>query len=468
MKYRIWLAFLFISGIIYTTNAGNLNKSIKKPTGEILVIQNVNIIDMDNGVVVKKSDILISENKILKVGQNLEVPESAQTLNLDGRYVIPALFDMHTHISTENPWHEYHLALYRYFGIHAVNVTAGSDELKKLKTNNEKGVRKFILPEIYLASELIDGDPPLWGDDHNGPILTDTEVVEPTLLNLKEKGYKDIKIYNQLQEDVYLKMLETAEKLDLRVIGHVPYSLSLAKRLDFRHQRIDHLDGYLEVAYEGNQDVLQTPGIQRPKLLADGFDEDKMIEAAQRTAKRGIWNSPTHVLFSSLTDSTYVDEVMNGEISKWLDPTLQKHWRGVVENENSMPHLRSEKYRDIHRNMISILHNSGAKLLAGTDAPQPVLLYGHSLHKELQYFVEAGLTPYEALKTATVNPAEFLGLDDQGKIKKGYLAEMVILKENPLTDIQNTLSIEGYVSANNYMDKQKMKELLISIKEKIN
>lgn len=467
MKYGIGLSILFAIGVIFSPNTNNLFEATQKNTEEqTLIIQNVNIINMDEDRVFEERDILISNDKILRIGKNLDVLNGAEIQDLKGRYIIPALFDMHAHISTENPWYRYHLSLFRYFGIHSVNFMAGSDELKSLKKQVENN--NNVSPKIYLASELIDGDPPLWGEDHNGPVITDPENVEESLKELKDKGYSEIKVYNQLQEDVYLEILDLAEDLDLRVVGHIPYSLSINSRLDPRHKRIEHLDGYLELAYKGDRDVLQTPKFQRTTLLTDGFDKDKMTEAARKTAERDIWNCPTHVLFSSLTDSSYINEVMEGDIFNLLDPTLERFWNNVVQNKDQMPHLRSENYRDVHLEMIGSLHEEGAKILAGTDAPQPILLYGHALHKELQYFVEAGMTPFEAIETATVNPVEFLGLENQGKIKEGYKAELIILGDNPLMDIKNTLSIEGYISESSYMDRQEMRGLITSIKDQVN
>ena len=138
-----------------------------------LLIRDVNIIDMESDRVLKSYDMLIEGEKIKRVRRQIEVSQDVEEISLSGRYLIPALFDMHAHISTQNPWHEYQLALYRYFGIHAVNFMAGNDSLRKLKNSIAKSDDEYQLaPKIYLASELIDGDPPLWGEQHNGPIIT--------------------------------------------------------------------------------------------------------------------------------------------------------------------------------------------------------------------------------------------------------------------------------------------------------
>lgn len=439
--------------------AGNLQPETPDSS---LVIRNVQVIDIENGQVLENRDIWIEDERIIEIGVDLKVSD-AEEIDLSGHYVIPALFDMHAHIAHQNPWHEYQLALYRYFGIHYTQFMTGNEGLRKLADDHQIPSSDFIAPQIFLASELIDGDPPRWGEDHDGPVITDPEEVETHLEQLKEKGYSDIKVYDQLSEEVYLEILETAGKLGLRVVGHVPHSLSAENRLDARHQRIDHLEGYLELAFDGES---SSDSPNRNELL-NGFSRERMAEAAGITADRKIWNTPTHVVFSSLLDSAYTQEVMYGEFSNLPDPTLQNFWNGAAQNPNAMPHLKSEKFRKVHLEMIQILHESGAKIMAGTDAPLPVLLYGHSIHKELQYFVDAGMSPAEALETATVHPADFLELDNLGKIKEGYQAELVFLKENPLEDISNTLTFEGYFSGNQYMPQKNMKKLLLTIREEL-
>lgn len=426
-----------------------------------ILIKSVNIISMASEEIQRNQDVLITDGIIVEIDYDIEPPQEAQIIEANGKYLMPALFDMHAHIGDENPFHQYQLGLYRYFGVHHVNLMVSNDKIKSIKESiGGRYNSELKIPNLYLASELVDGDPPLWGEEHTGPILVDAKNVEKVLKELQLKGYKDIKVYDQLSEDVYLEILDVADHLGLRVVGHVPFSLSIENRLDKRHQRIDHLDGFWELAYDG--DLSNLPGMSMDRLnrLVDNFNHDKFKSVSQKTAKNNIWIVPTHTLYSALLDHDYADEIMNGEYSEWLDPTLAGWWGAVVDDDNHMPHIRSEEFRDIHLKMISILHKDGVRLMAGTDAPLPLLMYGRSLHKELESFTKAGLTPYEALETATVYPAEYLGMNDMGKILKGYQAEIVFLERNPLDNINNTLSISGYYSNNKYVSKPEMEEYL--------
>jgi hypothetical protein len=458
--YSPSILVLIIATLFNGQNCQN-NSYLNTDQYSTFLFQNTNIVSMQSDEILSGKDLLISNGIIQKIGVGIEPEFDTVVIDASGQYLMPALFDMHAHIGEENPFLTYQLGLYRYFGVHNVNLMAGNDSIISIKQSvGGQYNEELKTPHLHLASELIDGHPPLWGDQHNGPVLVDVDEVEQVLSELKEKGYSDIKVYDQLTEEVYLKILEVSQQMGHRVVGHVPTSLSLGNRLDVRQQRIDHLYGFWELAYDG--DISELPGmsLERIEVLIDGFNEDKFRAASKQTADNNIWVVPTHVLYSALLDEDYADEIMTGEYSMWLDPSLQGWWSAVANDAEQMPHLRNEEFRDIHMHMISVLHEEGVRLLAGTDAPLPLLMYGRALHKELELFTLAGLSPFEAIKTATVYPAKYLGLSDLGIIAEGNQAEIIMLERNPLENITNTLSISGYFSENKYLSRRDMEEYL--------
>lgn len=439
---------------------------INNKDSSTILIQNVDIISMQTDELLAGKDLLISNGKIEKISVGIDPNSSTKVIDAEGQYIMPALFDMHAHIGVENPFLNYHLGLFRYFGVHHVNLMASNDEIVSVKQSvSGRFDDELKAPHLHLASELVDGDPPLWGEEHNGLILVDVEEVEPALLELKEKGYRDIKVYDQLSEDIYLKILDISKQVGLRVVGHVPSSLTHDNRLDARQQRIDHLYGFWELAYNGDISELPDMSMERIEILIDGFNEERFNSAAKQAAEKNIWVVPTHILYSALLDEQYIDEIMSGKYSQWLDPSLQSFWGTVVNDEEQMPHMRNEDFRTIHHKMITGLHEAGVRMMAGTDTPMPLLMYGRSLHKELELFTKAGLSPFEALQTATVHPAEYLELENSGIIAEGYKAELVLLDKNPLEDITNTLSITGYFTRNKYLNKTEMEKYLINMIE---
>jgi len=433
----------------------------------VLILQGVHVITMESEEILENQDLKIVDGVIESIGSNISVPRNSVVVNAEGLFLMPALYDMHAHVSPQNPWHVYQMSLYTYFGIHHVNLMTGSEGHREMAEQFNNGEIKSV-PKINLASELIDGDPPMWGEQHNGPVLTHISQVDSTLIVLKEKGYRDLKVYNRIPKDIYTAILERADELDMRVIGHVPFALDAESQLDSRHQRIDHLEGYLKLAYGGDNSDLKGPGAHRTPELIEGYDPEKMLEAATLTAEREIWNTPTHVLYSSLLDSLYIEEVIHGEYSDLLDPGLSNFWTAIVSDKNQMPFLRSPEFQEIHRDMVRILHEAGARILAGTDSPLPVLLYGHSLHKELQYFVDAGMSPYEALQTATVNPAEYLEMNNSGKVAQGYMANLILLRYNPLENIKHTLEIDAVIAGNKYLNRSDIRTKLKQVWESLN
>lgn len=407
-----------------------------------LAITDCNVITMKSNTVLRHRTILISGDKIVTV-----VPAAAwvnkdnvATIEGSGRYVMPALAEMHIHVNEYSNW-VFDLLL--AYGVTTIRVMAGSEAVLKWRDSVNRDVK--IAPEIHVASELIDGNPPLWGDLHNGPVVTDADSVEYIIGNQMAKGYEFIKVYNRLEPAVYKKFRELCFARNIRLTGHIPIRLNKKDFLSAQTGEIEHLTGYAQLA--SNIDTIPAEAIARNSDLAydlesaKNYSEDKISRAARLTKQYNIWNCPTLSVLETRADSAFCKQLPNTPLAQKLKPLLT-WW--TARNFSLTP--EENNLRLFKRRMVKELYKNKALLLAGSDSPVPWAVPGLALHQELTYLVAAGLSNYDALKTATVNPALWFGKAyDKGTIESGKRADLLILSANPLEDIANTQKIVSVV-----------------------
>jgi len=199
-------------------------------------------------------------------------------------------------------------------------------------------------------------------------------------------------------------------------------------------------------------------------LLADRIDEAKIVEIAVATAEAGVWNVPTEAMFEHWTSEIPVREMRDwpemrymplGTIGQWAASKQQ-----VLNDPAYDPEIAASAI-EIRRKLILALHKAGAGLLLGSDAPQVFNVPGFAIHRELEYLVASGLTPYEALRTGTVNPARFFGQERVfGTVETGKEADLVLLDSNPLDEISNAGRIHGVMLRGRWLDRKELDGIL--------
>jgi hypothetical protein len=227
---------------------------------------------------------------------------------------------------------------------------------------------------------------------------------------------------------------------------------------------MEHLNQILESSSSRSHELFQVPGREwsskYDKLTLDTFDVGKFKKLIAILAKNHSWQVPALVrnrvwAFRGervISDDGRLRYVPANEVATW-----RKLWRSEQESETSIPHRLWEKQLEV----VLAMHQASVPLLAGTDLGGDFIYPGFSLHDELSLFAQAGLTPGEALKTATYNPAKFLGMVDRlGTVEKGKLADLVLLDANPLQDIHNTRKIRAVVLNGRYLDRAALDKLL--------
>lgn len=361
-----------------------------------LAIVNVDVIPMDAERVLHRQTVLVRNGSVEHIGPSgdIALPGDAVVIDGEGRFLLPALTDMHVHMRRSEA------GAYVRSGIATVRNMWGYSALPALAADIAGSV--VIGPTIHTASPGVDGDPPQWPET---VLVTTTSQVATHVAPLAAQGYRWLKVYSRLQPGVFDSVMRTALALGMLPIGHVPLSVDLRSALEAGMHSIEHLTGY--------DRAVSATGRGGTGAWADALPA-RFGELVGLSVSSGVWNCPTLAIYAFLAG--------------------QQH---------------SAAQRDLiianRRAFVKLLHDAGARLLAGSDAGIDVVAPGASLHDELGEFVRAGLSPYEALRIATVSAAEFLGRPGLGTIAPGKDAELLLVNGNPLAAIGHARSIAGVV-----------------------
>lgn len=390
------------------------------------VFKDVNIITMCNDSILFRHSVLVKNRKIVDIGifEEMEIPKDAHIIDGNDQYLIPGLCDMHVHFNFDDD-----RILYIANGVTLIRNMWGAPYHLKVRKKIKK--KCLIGPELYTTGPLIDGLNPYWPGSF---IISDKENVFEALSQMKKDGYDAIKVYDKLTKEVYDEIIRVAKELEMPVVGHVAQSLSVRDVLFSGQTSIEHLVGY--ESYYG---------------------VDLIIE---ETVKSGIWNCPTLLVHKNYENLDSLKMNPPSEI-KYVSQSQVEYWKTLNQRKNK----RFEK--DLK--LLNTLTNNNANIIAGTDVGNPYLVAGFSLHEELSIMQDAGLTPFQVLLSATRNCAKMLGYESRlGTIEKGKDADLVLLKNNPIENINNTKSIVGVMTKGSWYPKEDLNSMLEMVAAKKN
>lgn len=430
------------------------------------IIENVNIINVVDGSILKGAYVVIEKDRIIKILPR-KGSDHGQLIDGTNKYLIPGLWDMHTH-----NWNsEQFFPLLIANGVTGIRDMFGDmRNIKKWRSEMQEG--KIIGPVIYASGPIVDGSKPVWP---GSVALSSPDQVRGKIDSLKQSvGVDFVKVYSLLPKSVYVKVAEEAKAQGLTFQGHIPDEVTILEAAKAGQKSQEHLINFILESSDSLDLVQQiaksktTPGIRnntaKLKVMLRTFSETRLASLTNELAKYNTWICPTLTVNRSLgrlRDTTFT----NDSRMHYMMPSLKAMWNPT--NDFRFKNLDDE-YFDLNRKMFALqlkvvkqLHQSGVKLLAGTDFPNPYCFPGFSLHDELQLMVQAGLTPLQALQTATINPAQFIGnIKDYGTVESGKVANLVLLSSNPLDDIRNTKTISGVLVNGKYLNSGELKEML--------
>jgi imidazolonepropionase-like amidohydrolase len=436
---------------------------------QTLIITHATIIDTVTGKTQPNTTVVIDKNRITRVIPSSKADlKSGQVIDAKGQYLIPGLWDMHTHVyfdSTAADGTDLVLPLFFANGITGIR-DMGSALDPVLHARDEIAAHRLSGPRMIVSGPMLDGPK----SHYKAAIAIATPADGRKAVNmLKTRGVDFIKVQSGVPREAYLAIADESKKLGIPFEGHVPDAIRASEAIAANQRTFEHLIGIFEASSPDETKYLT--GKKTVGMFLDTYDPTREAAIIQLIAKNQVWQCPT--LFWErgqwLVDA--IDYTKDPDLAYAPHTWVDKHWpaaqKGILKSLDTDPLPVREKFVTHELDIVRKLHAANVPFLAGTDTPAGVdVIPGISLHLELQRFVAAGFTPLEALQTATLNPAKFYNkLNDYGTVQPGRIADLVLLDANPLNDIANTRKIAAVISDGRYLSRQDLAELRIKLKQ---
>ena len=440
--------------------------------GADLAIENVTVIDAANGTRPAQT-VLVEDGRIVDVQRAGESVRAEQVVDGTGRFLIPGLWDFHIHLTYDERFTEGMPGMFLSHGITSVRDTGGPLELVVPAVERIRAME--TAPRVFFAGPLLDGEHVVY-DGENRPLLgianPDEATARANMARLAEAGVDFVKIYEMVSPDVFAVLVEEAESRGLPMDGHVPLSMQ-ARDVGPRVQSLEHLRN-IEMDCVSDP---ETPLAERRRLLdnPDGIPganlRSQLHEAYRLPSVAAYDEGECRQVIESMRNTIQVPTLRLNALSL-QPPHTRSDWSEVLETlpvevaaDWGAGDLGGRSVDPTFPNwslhLVNLMHAADVPIGAGTDTPIGYAAPGYSLHSELEMLVRAGLSPIEALRSATLRPAEFFGMDDEiGTIEAGRLADLVLLDENPLDDITNTRSVRAVVTKGEYLDRARLDALV--------
>lgn len=419
-----------------------------------LAIVSVTVIPMDRERTEPDQTVIVRGDRIEALGPDasVTVPPGARRIEGRGKFLIPTLSEMHAHIPPGNATDAEIarvLTLYAVNGIGTVRGMLGDPKHLPLRDRANRG--EILSPWIYTS-----------GPSFNGSSASSAAVAVQMVKDQKAAGYDLLKIHPGVKREVFDAMAAAADAAGIRFAGHVPLDVGLMRALEARYATIDHIDGYVEALAREGASGSEMFGLNLTGVL----DESRIPALVEATRKAGVQIVPTEALFrhwvgpdepETMRAWAEMQYVPKDQLSQWVE-SKKKLMAGSTPAERA-------RFLEVRGRLIKALHAGGAGLLLGSDGPQVWNVPGFSVHRELRYLVQAGLTPYQALETGTRNVAVFFGTSaDRGTIAQGKRADLVLLEGNPLADIGNSSKIGAVVLGGRLLTKDEIDKQLAGLR----
>ena len=422
---------VYISVVIVTFAANSAaNPNHTAAASEVLAIHDVHVLTMEDEEIKRNYTVIVRDGRIDRMGpaNDIEIPENAQMITGE-LYLMPGLAEMHGHIPgpDQHMDPEETLRMYLAQGITTVRGMLGQPLHLELR---EKADESSISSPRIITS----------GPGFSGQSVDSPEQGRQMVREQHDAGYDLLKFHPGLTLEEFEAITGKAHELDMEFSGHISFDVGLERSLDAGKGTIDHLDRYMEFIADAPEGREDPPVIYFGYDLTDHVVDERIREAARITREAGVWNVPTNTLLHNvLNPDLSVETMQEWPGMSFLPEEMVENWSEFVtdlrEGEMYDPD-RARRFLEIRDRITLALHEEGAGIMLGADAPQIFNPPGFSAHRELALYVDAGLSPFEALKTGTVNVARYLNEEGKsGKVAPGYRADLILLTENPLESI---------------------------------
>jgi imidazolonepropionase-like amidohydrolase len=440
---RRLIALSLLAGVVLPANAQR---------GTIM-IAGVSVVPMDREEVLQNQTVIVENGRITYVGAQRNPPTGATVVDGRGKFLMPGIAEFHAHVPNGAVAHRA-LTLYALAGVTTARGMLGQPAHLALRDSIRNG--QLFGPRVLTS-----------GPSFNNNSVSSPGVAITMVTDQKNAGYDLLKIHPGVPRVAFDSLAATANRLRIPFSGHVPLEVGLDAAITAKYSTIDHLDGFIEAMYNGPQPLT---------AAVDGFfglgivrqlDTSRFQPIVERVKASGVAMVPTQILMDNYTNDKTGEQLTSGpEFRYWL-PQVVTNWRNMKNNlleQPPAPREQQQEFTALRRRFIKTLYDSGVPFLLGSDAPQFWNVPGFSAHRELGALVAAGLTPYQALRTGTVNVARFLGEEGvSGVVRQGARADLILVDGNPLQDIANTLRISGVVVNGRWIGAAERNAMLASL-----
>lgn len=419
---------------------------------------NVNVIPMDSERVLPGQTVVVSNGRIIAVGPGSSVTVPAGATRIDGtdRFLLPGLAEMHGHIPGANvAAAEDVLFLYVAAGATTVRGMQGHPAQLELKRRAEAG--EILAPRLWLAA------PPLSGNN-----VPDAAAADRLVRSAKDAGFDLLKVHEGISADAYDAIARTATEVGLPWGGHVSQFVGVDGALRARQSTIDHIDDYVEALNPPDSPGWSASGGERVRLMALNADASRIPGLARATREANVAIVPTQILWEVIRGARDPVDMVDRPENRYMAPMSITGWTNTVNNirEGADPAAAAREV-ELRNELLKAMNDEGVLILMGTDAPQLFSVPGFSLYRELPIMVQAGMTPYEVLRSGTVNVARFLGIEDEaGTVEVGRRADLLLLEDNPLEDIGNVERNAGVMIDGRWLSADAIRSRLDAIAAK--
>lgn len=426
-----------------------------------IVIRNLTLIDGTGASPMARTTIVIRGERIVDVGPvgSVRIPKNARIVEGRGRYAIPGLWDAHVHL-----WFEQNqLPVYVANGITGVR-DMGSDYARTKAWRRDAESGKTIGPHIVTSG------PPVGGRESSDKKLPVMVAISPedarrTFDQLDEMDVDFIKVLSDLPHDAYIALAERSRKWRMAFAGHVPDTVTALEAINARQTSMEHLFGWF-VACSSDEAAIRAGKTPRAKTL-ETFSDEKARELFKRSALYETRQAPTLTLWERMAYADTEKRVRDQRL-RYVPRAIRATWpkpEDELKTAASEENVPMRQQFDLAFRIVKLMQECGVEILAGTDTGDPYTIPGVTLHRELELLVKAGLTPMQALQSATIAPARLVGWDEAlGTLQKGKVADIVLLDANPLADIRNVSQISGVAVRGRYLAKPQLTAILNAVK----
>ncbi len=466
IRFRLILLHAFVLGIPPSVASQDSRDS--------LVFTHVTVIDCTGSPVKPDMTVIITGDRITSLGKTgkVKIPDGATVVEATGKFMIPGLWDMHVH-----PRH-WDSALFLASGVTGGRSMHGFPEFlelrnwagqmggeydgTKLKSNGSgSGIQLGGSPALPIlrsrvAGPLMDRSPATYPGSIEFVNVADAERV---VREVKDAGYDSLNFHIGLPRSSYLALVAEAKRQEFPFVGHVTRGVSAIEASDLGQSSIELMTGIYEACSSENENTVS----KRSDVLRETYDTEKAEALFARFVRNGTWHVPT---LNYLRGQAYSERMAftHAQRLRLMPRDSVSLWQAAAQKWLvSAPELMERLNRNFSQDLrvIGQMHRAGVKIMAGTDSPNRFCVPGSGLHDELCLFVKAGMTPLEALQSATFRPAEFHDmLNDLGSVEQGKLADLVLLDSNPLEKIENIRRVESVVFGGRHFTRNELDDML--------